>query len=111
MRYAMFVTLSLLIPSLMWDHYVVQLVIVYLALARLFVERRVGLGPQLIWAAIIIVNGSGIALDAPEFQSGAGILAMSTKLWATLAVWFLVAWSLLRLRQEKRESAAGEPPI
>lgn len=100
LRYGLLVTLSLLIPSILWDHYLVVLVVVHLALARWFVERRTGWFTWVVFALAVIGSAAAVPLDAPTFRSGVGLLGMSLKLWTTLTVWFLAAVAMLGLNSE-----------
>lgn len=97
-RYSLFVVLSLLIPSICWDHYLVLLVLPFLALSRHLLERGTGRVVLAFFAVSVVVTGAGIGFDAPPFTDGIGLLAMSAKLWSTVVVWALLAWALVRIQ-------------
>lgn len=80
--------LGLLIPSLMWDHYLVMAIYPAAVLIRTaWVRRRwISVGAVLVCYGLICVPW---VFHRPEFRSGAGILLMSLKLWPTLALFGL----------------------
>jgi hypothetical protein len=96
-----------LIPSICWDHYLVLLVLPFLALSRYLLERGTGRVMLSLFAVSVVVTGSGIGFDAPSFTGGIGLLAMSAKLWSTLAVWALLAWALTEIRRGDEGSRRG----
>ena len=87
--YALFILLSLLIPSLCWDHYLVQLLWPLVCLAGLISRNR-------RWKFCLAFSGALIALaipynfNNPLFQSGPWILLMSLKLWAALGIFLML---------------------
>jgi len=109
LRYALLVVLSLLIPSICWDHYLILLVLPFLALARLLLEWRAGPLILTLFAVAVIATGAPIPFDAPAFRAGIGLLGMSAKLWSTVLVWFLLAWAVVRYGEwdERRDRAGG----
>jgi len=78
--------LSLLIPSLLWDHYLVQLVLPVAVLSTIALEYR-------NWALFSLTVASYFLtilpwrFDAEYFRTGAGILLMSVKLYPTLLLY------------------------
>lgn len=85
---------SLLLPSLMWDHYLVQM-----AAPVMLLWWRVGVAGRAVLAASVVVAALPVALDQEAFRSGAGLLLMSLKLWPALAV-FGVAYAATASRAE-----------
>ncbi len=86
--YAATLLLGLLIPSLMWDHYLVMTIFpVALLLRDSLASKR-----YLITTSIVLCYGV-ICLpwpfSHPAFQHGTGILLMSLKLWPTLILFGL----------------------
>ncbi len=75
---------SLLLPSLMWDHYLVQLFapvgLLWWSLPGDAMPARIGL------AVSVIIAGLPIPFQAPVFSSGPGLLVMSAKLLPVLIV-------------------------
>lgn len=84
---------SLLVPSILWDHYLVQAL---LAIALLWAGCGVR-GKALLAASAAIIS-LPVALDAEVFRSGFGLLGMSMKLIPALAI-FAVA--LIEVRTEE----------
>lgn len=105
LAFSTLVTLSLLVPSLLWDHYLSQLLLVHLALARALLQRRASWFSHALFALIVIVNGAPVVFDQPAFLQGIGLLGMSLKLWTTLATWFLLCWLLIEIRRAPRVEA------
>ncbi|HUT24730.1 MAG TPA: glycosyltransferase family 87 protein, partial [Sumerlaeia bacterium] len=132
--YALFILLSLLAPSIYWDHYAiialwplfacwsrlprearpaalvlevalalllgsflevdVWLAMLFLiaalcALGHLCVRRRSWGWPPLFWALAAAMLLARFPFDFPAFRHGVGLLAMSLKLWGTLALFGL----------------------
>lgn len=88
LHYSLFIFLSLLIPSLMWDHYLVVLFLPIFAIyAQLFGTQRVV--PILLFVIGVALICVSINFEHPAFRSGLGIFLMSTKLLATLILFFL----------------------
>jgi len=96
---------ALLIPSLMWDHYLVLalLPIVFLA-SRL--ESRGGLITVSVWAAAVGMIAMPFNYWSPLFKSGMGILGGSFALFPVLAL-FLLTW-LIPSEQPEKEPAEKE---
>lgn len=78
------VLLSLLLPSLMWDHYLVIALLPVLWLVSLR-HRPLAVAAALCYVAI----AAPWHYDAPAFRHGAGIFLMSIKLFPTLALFLL----------------------
>jgi len=95
---ALMILLSLLLPSIMWDHYVVALFLPQIILlADLAATKR-----WLTWQMALLLGSSillawPIRFDRPEFHHGLGLLAMSAKLWGVLALFGLTVSMRLRL--------------
>jgi len=82
------VLLSLLLPSLMWDHYLVQTIFPFgWLLAHAWVHRRYA---QLLILAVALVGTlMPWAYDAERFRTGWGVLLMSVKLYPILVVYVI----------------------
>jgi len=87
--YALFIMLSLFIPSLCWDHYFVQMLWPVLCLAGLIAQNR-RLPLCLAFSAALIALAIPYNFTNPLFHSGPGILLMSLKLWAALVIFLLL---------------------
>ncbi|MDX2174968.1 MAG: glycosyltransferase family 87 protein [Candidatus Sumerlaeia bacterium] len=84
--FAAAVAASLLLPSLMWDHYLVQL---YAAGAVLWIGRGDSGSPRwLPWTLSLawVVSAVPVALDAEPLRSGPGVALMSVKLLPPVAI-------------------------
>lgn len=100
---------SLLLPSLMWDHYLVQLA----APAALLLWpgsdsiRRCGLNRAVIatCAVCAAVAAAWIPLDAGRLRSGFGLVIMSLKLWPVLTM-FVLALICARAERPSEGTAA-----
>jgi hypothetical protein len=93
----------LLLPSLMWDHYVVQALP---ALAWVAGDARVGRSwPRALGLlAIVAALAWPVAYSAPALAHGAGLLVMSIRLWPTLGLYF---WLLLDRAEPKACMTTG----
>ncbi len=98
--FALAVLTSLLIPSICWDHYLVQAI---LPLILLWPVCRSVLARGLIVACAVaiclpVAFGDGVVAGwrIAEPTRGAGLLAMSFKLWPVLVLWILAACCCLR---------------
>jgi hypothetical protein len=103
------ITASLLLPSLMWDHYLVQLAApVGLLLWPGDDSIRSGRMQRVVAVISIVVAviaALWIQLDAEQFRSGIGLAVMSLKLWPVLAV-FVLAISCALAERPRLEAAA-----
>jgi len=93
---SLMILLSLLLPSIMWDHYGVALFLPQIVLLAHFLERR----EWLTWRMAVLLAASAllarpIAFDQPDFHQGAGILCMSAKLYGVLLVFALIVYELV----------------
>jgi len=92
---ALMAMLSLLLPSLMWDHYVVALFLPQIILlAELAATKR-----WLSWQMALLLGASAllawpIPFNLPQFRYGIGLLAMSAKLYGVLALFGLMVFFL-----------------
>lgn len=95
--YSLFIMLSLLIPSLLWDHYFVQALLPIIFLTGYMEEKG-----KKLWCIPLIA--ALIFLAAPwnfwsgKFRRSAGILLMSVKLWAGLVIYILLLISAFEMR-------------
>lgn len=97
LKFSLFLFLSLLLPSLLWDHYLTLLVFPIFVLARrLHREQPI---PIFLFIAGVVIISMPFNFSAPAFQRGIGVLAMSTKLWGTLLLFLLNIYFILKYRQ------------
>jgi hypothetical protein len=103
--FALAVCASLLLPSILWDHYLTQLLLPLVVLLRAAMEppRRALLLPLLGAAALIMAWP--IVLDQPAFRSGAGLLLMSVKLVPVLLCFGISAALALRCGTSANDAA------
>lgn len=94
----------LLLPSLMWDHYVVQalLVIFWLFGRRETTRHAASLALALALFAMLAIPW---LYAAPERQSGLGLPLMSIRLWPMLA---LYGWLLASIQRDGANGKANE---
>ncbi|MCX7765616.1 MAG: hypothetical protein N2246_02790, partial [Candidatus Sumerlaeia bacterium] len=97
LKFSLFVFLSLLVPSLLWDHYLTLLVFPIFVLARRLQRKQ--LIPILIFTAGVLIISIPFNFSAPAFQQGLGVLAMSAKLWGTLLLFLLNIYFVLKSSQ------------
>lgn len=94
--FALAVLTSLLLPSILWDHYLVQFLLPVILLAGV----AVGLGARLVPLALIgvsvVLAAVPLPLGAPELSGGAGLLVQSAKLLPVLTCYGLALWLLAR---------------
>jgi hypothetical protein len=106
---ALMVMLSLLLPSLMWDHYVVALFLPQIILlAKLAATKR-----WFSWQMAVLIGASAllawpIRFDQPQFRHGIGLLAMSAKLYGVLILFGLLLYCL-RTRDVENKLATNPP--
>lgn len=95
--YSLFIFASLLLPSLMWDHYLVQLIFPILALFMALLRDR-----SIILRILFILGLMIISMDYnfwdESLKEGLGLLAMSAKLWGVLLLLGINAALIIRLR-------------
>ena len=97
--YALFIMLSLFLPSLCWDHYLVQALWAIILLS--YITWRTGAFRCSVFAlvaAILLAIRFNFAGDA--LSHGVGILFMSLKLWGALTIFLLLIFSG-RIKPEK----------
>lgn len=86
---------SLLLPSLMWDHYLVQL---FAPVGLLWWVVPGGPSAErVVLAASLAIAAVPIPFHAPAFSSGPGLLVMSAKLLPVLLVFSVAARTCLRM--------------
>lgn len=91
--------LMLLLPSLMWDHYAVQTLLIIIMLSGSTALTRRPMRVPVLAAAVLLL-GWPILHTSPDYRAGFGILVMSLRLWGVLLLLALVATD--------RDNAAGE---
>lgn len=92
------VVLALLLPSLLWDHYLVQLILPCGWLLALGVHR----GWRWLGAAACIcyaITAVAWPFDSDTFRRGLGVALMSGKLYPTIAVYALLLWAARALQK------------
>lgn len=82
--FSLAVTASLLVPSIMWDHYLVQLVVPMGLLLMVGWGSRHRVLVIALVASSSVIASMPVALDHPSFRQGVGLLAMSLKLLPVL---------------------------
>src|SRR5690606_20770653 len=80
--------IALLIPSLMWDHYLVMLLLPVAWMVKISLDQRRFWIMGLI-VACYIITCIPWHYDSVKWQQGAGIVLMSLKLWPTLVLFGL----------------------
>lgn len=94
--YSLAVCLSLLVPSIMWDHYLIQVLLPIVVLAPVAWEGRARwLYIALLGMAAVLVSVP-VPFWSPGLQSGAGLLLQNLKL---LPVLLVAASALLLIRE------------
>ncbi len=95
------VSLSLLLPSIMWDHYTVQLLLPLIVLVPLMARlgRPVFLYGLLIGSAVLIFLP--IQMDAEAFRSGIGLLVMNAKLLPAVVLFGLSVYTNFKMDSEQ----------
>lgn len=94
---SLMIALSLLIPSILWDHYLILLFIPQLTLIAAYLQTartpyvRIGL---LFLATVIMLQP--MAFHHPNFTNGLGLLLRSAKLFGALIVFGLLVFELRR---------------
>ncbi|MGI8908068.1 MAG: glycosyltransferase family 87 protein [Candidatus Sumerlaeaceae bacterium] len=94
--------LMLLLPSLMWDHYLVLALLPVSWLVQFCHKRRYWKTTRLVVACYMIICVPW-QFDAEIYRQGAGLLLMSAKLWPTVVLFGVCCWVALK--------AKGEPAI
>lgn len=89
--FAAAIAASLLLPSIMWDHYLVQMIVPVLILATLALrsQRWLLLAIVLTCAAVMALP---IRFDDDSYASGPGLILGSVKLLPVLALFALACW-------------------
>lgn len=123
-EWALVVIASLLVPSLMWDHYAVQLLPVWLvglwsAAERCLPPSRPGregeggeglgsglsagrFGVALLWVIAALLLAVPVRHWSPALARGPGLLVMSLRLWGVLLMFALALQWRLRLARSVR---------
>ena len=109
--WSLLVIASLLIPSLCWDHYTVQLLPVLMigawgmsTSAHLGMAARIG--AAVTWLAAAALLAVPVPHWDPALRGGLGLIVMSTRLWGMLLMLGLVLWWRLSLGPEERDPPA-----
>lgn len=107
---------SLLLPSLMWDHYSVQLIPVILAGIWSTAEspsmstRARGVA-TVLWVSWALLLTVWVLHWGEGMRSGWGLLAMSIRLWGVLGVFCLGLWWRWKAAEAPREAENVPPEI
>ena len=108
--------LGLLLPSIMWDHYLVLLFFPQIVLLSNLLEKgrwgiwRVG---ALLCASVLVavpVAFWPVAFGQREFSEGLGLLSMSVGLYGVLILFGLAVHTVLEQRRAFAVTRAGQPP-
>ena len=102
--YALFIMLSLFLPSLCWDHYLVQMFYPMIVIGYGAARRGWRLMLPFLAAALYIL-AMPFNFDSDAFRMGLGILMMSIKLWAALLIFILLLISV----KHPLKTEAGAP--
>jgi hypothetical protein len=98
--------LSLLLPSLLWDHYLILLLLPVSWLVARGIELHF---EGLVLGALIcyLITAVPIRFDAEHFRHGWGVLLMSSKFYPTLALYLTLTGLVFRSQKPCRLSAAA----
>jgi Glycosyltransferase family 87 len=105
LEWALVVLASLLIPSLLWDHYVVQLLPVLMVLIwGMWMTGDTGLPGKILlsalWVAAAVLLTVWISHWSESRRQGLGLLTMSIRLWGVLLLFGIALAE--RLRTDRR---------
>ena len=93
LEYSFFLLSSLLIPSLLWDHYLVYSFLILLWLINYwFKSNRITFKSILYISILFFIMAMPFNFWSPMFRSDFGILLMSLKLYPVLLIWFYLAY-------------------
>ena len=105
-HFSLFILLSLFIPSLCWDHYLVQALFPAVVAADLI--RRSGRKIHcVIFSAALLVMAMPYNFHSELFKRGPGILLMSLKLWGMAAIFILIILLMKQSPEKKAEKNVG----
>lgn len=111
--YAAFVMASLLIPSLMWDHYMTIAMAAW-GIILLMPPQPGGLPGSARVAcmmAVALALGYPLAHGQPAWREGAGLLMMSARLWPCILLWLVcVVWAWRWHRAAQQATRVPGPP-
>jgi len=98
--------LTLLLPSLLWDHYLVFLLLPATWIIALATQQR---RPSLavLSALAYFITAIPIRFDSESFRSGYGILLMSAKLYPTLFLWALLLFLANNLQKSCAQASSA----
>jgi len=106
--YSLFIMLSLLLPSLMWDHYLIQAFFPILAIYGALQLDRAWWLKCLFLVGLIMVN-MPFNFFSESWRQGMGIFMMSFKLYGLLLIFFVNAALAMRKEQWRVDPADENP--
>lgn len=95
--------LGLLIPSLLWDHYLVMLILPAVWMINFCLTHKMR-GTLTAILASLILTCIPWRFDDEHWRNGPGILLMSMKLWPTIALFFLSIYLVRTAKRIEKES-------
>ena len=106
--FALTLMTALLVPSLMWDHYLV-LVLIPVAILASAIEKSGGTFRAILWAVSVAWMALPFNYWSETFKDGIGIFGMSFKLYPVLLVYLLLWISRTGERRAVNKQAESEP--
>lgn len=100
--------LGLLIPSLLWDHYLVMLIFPAVWMIKFCLTHKMRWALSAILVSLILTCIPW-RFDDERWRSGPGILLMSMKLWPTIALFFLSIYLVRVAKRIEKESPIDQP--
>jgi hypothetical protein len=113
LEYGLVVTALVLVPTVTWEHHMTLLLLPVLILARRTLNVPFGDRHWKLWIAFgICYAGLAVAYGwVAGLNSGAGLLAMSTKTYFGLALYGLLAWWLVNERKRATSDSKPVPKV
>ena len=102
--YSLFIFLSLFLPSLCWDHCLVQLLFPTLAMFQRLEQRR-ALPTAVLFILSLLVVSFPFNFWDERWKSGAGLFIMSWKLWGAAGLFAVNALLFVRQGSESEAKA------
>lgn len=92
LQYSLFIFLALLIPSILWDHYITLLLIPTAVMLIKISSMRKLYSLKLIFVITLIALAVPFRFQHPAFTHGIGILLMSFKLYFVIILYGINCW-------------------
>ncbi|MDI6783208.1 MAG: glycosyltransferase family 87 protein [bacterium] len=110
LEYSFFLLSALLIPNLLWDHYLVYSFLILLCLINYWFEsNKITLKSILYISILFLIMAMPFNFWSPMFRSDFGIFLMSIKLYPVLLLWIYLAVTLFSTRKKVISVGAGFP--